>query len=159
MATNVLMKIDGIKGSSDREQDAIDVKTWNWGVAQTGYQHRTDDAGGGQATYREFEFKKDIDFATADLLSNCSERNGIGKAVLTVRTGGGQNHVDQLVLTMEKVRIAQVSMDHTNTDGLPTETVKLHFLIVKIEFQPMKDGRPFGGKAVYHWNIPNNMRP
>jgi type VI secretion system secreted protein Hcp len=158
MANNVHIKIDGIEGESAdaKHGKTIDVLAWSWGMSQSGTFHIGSGGGQGKANVQDLSFTKTVDSASTKLQHACVLGDHIAKAVLTVTKAGGKDPLDFLVITLEQVLVASVSMGGSGGEESLTENVSLNFAKFKTEYftQDSKGVGKAAGNATY--NIPAN---
>ena len=91
-ATDLYLKIDGIKGESKMKgyEGAIDVLAWSWGVSNSGHPL----FGAGKTNVQDFSWTQYLDSSYPDLFSKLTTGTDPGKATLyAVKPGvGGYNY-------------------------------------------------------------------
>lgn len=159
MATDMLMKIDGIKGESkiDKHADEIDVESFSWGMTQSGSAHSGGGAGTGKVSVHDLNFTKIIDKSTPDLMAFCCSGKHIANAKLTCRKAG-ENPLDFLVITMEDVFITSVQSAGNHGQDRPVENVSLNFARVKVEYAAQDAKGGAADKPKMGWDIEANKK-
>lgn len=158
MASDMFLKIDGIKGESkdDKYKDTIDILSFSWGAQQQASMSAGGGGGTGKASVNELSVTHMLDKASPNLLSYLMSGKHIKEAMLVVRKAG-EKPLDYFKITMKDVVIASVQHGGSNGgDGL-TEIVNLAFAEFKVEYQPQgKDGKADGGSITAGWDIKAN---
>jgi type VI secretion system secreted protein Hcp len=160
MALDMFIKIEGIKGESKDKvfKGEIDVLSWGWGISQTGSFHHGGGGGTGKANFQDLSFTKWLDKSTPLLMLHCANGKHIPKAELFVRKAG-ENPLDYLVITMEKIIVGSYSTGGGHGEEKLTEHITLNFAKVKVEYQEQNDkGGKEGGKVPFTWDIEANSK-
>lgn len=158
MATDMFLKIDGIKGESmdDKCKDQIDVLSFSWGAHQQSSMGAGGGGGAGKASVNDLSVTHMVDKASPNLLLALMGGKHIKEALLTVRKAG-ETPLDYLKITMKDLIISSLQHGGSNGgDGL-TEVINLSFSEFKVEYQPQgKDGKASGGAITAGWDIKAN---
>jgi len=90
MSFDAFLLLDGIKGESNdaKHKGEIDVRSFSWGVAQTGAGHTGMGSGAGKADFQDLQIVKTVDKSTPLLKLACASGKHITKGKLTVRKAG-----------------------------------------------------------------------
>ena len=152
LASDIFLKIDGIKGESadSKHKDEIEVLSWSWGQSTGTAQVKK---GRLPATcIQDLHLMKEIDSSSPALIMNGILGNVAPTAVLTLRRPGDhEQQVEFLKLTMKNVTVVSFQTSASDGGGLPTESVSLHFESMTGEY---KRQRPDGGlEAPITWDI------
>jgi type VI secretion system secreted protein Hcp len=133
MASDILLKIDGIDGESKdaRHPKAIQLIYWEWTVSQQSNMHSGSGGGAGKASFSDLEFKHEVDRASPNLFSYCAQGKHIPKAELIMRKSGG-NPLEYLKITMNDVLITKVNP--TADSNYSIETVGMSFSKIAQEY-------------------------
>jgi len=157
LASDIFLKIDGIKGESQdsKHKDSIEVLSWSWGQSTGTARVRK---GKLPATcIQDLQLMKLIDSATPALITNGILGNVAPEATLTLRKAGGKENVEFLKLTMRNVTV--VSLQVSGSDGgneIPTESVALHFESMSGEYRKQNQDGTLGQPIV--WDITSGNR-
>ena len=158
MATDMFLKIDGIKGESmdDKCKDQIDVLSFSWGAHQQSSMGAGGGGGTGKASVNELSVTHMLDKASPVLLQHLMSGKHIKEALLTVRKAG-ETPLDYLKITLKDLIVSSLQHGGSNGgDGL-TEAISLSFSEFKMEYQPQgKDGKASGGAITSAWDIKAN---
>jgi type VI secretion system secreted protein Hcp len=158
MAVQMILHLDGIKGESkkDGNEAEIDITSWAFGMSQSGTWHTGGGGGGGIVNMQDITLTKNIDAASADLMSYCCKGDHIPAGSLTVYKVGGSN-LDYYKIDLEKVIISSVQTTGTGNGDAVTETVTLNFAVIKIKYK--EQGDDGSAKAEYEmgFNVETNV--
>jgi type VI secretion system secreted protein Hcp len=157
MATDIFIKIDGVKGDSvdASHKEEIDVLSWSWASTQAGSGHSGTGAGSGKVSVQDLTFTKRIDSASPVLVGLHFAGTHIHSATLTLRKAGGKP-LEYCVITLEDVIISSINHGGAADAAEHSETIGLHFSTFKYVFTPQKaDGK--GGPSIQtKYNIAGN---
>src|SRR5215472_913135 len=136
MAFDAFLLLDGIKGESvdAKHKGEIDVRSFSWGVAQTGTGHTGAGSGAGKADFQDLQIVKSVDKSTPLLKLACASGKHITKGKLTVRKAG-ENPLEYLTIDLENILVSSYSL--TGVSGgseLPDEQFTLNFAKMKTEY-------------------------
>lgn len=140
MASDIFLKLSGIKGESadDQHRDEIEVLALSWSVSNPGTMAHAGGAGAGQATFSDFQITKRVDKASPVLLKMCATQGRLEEGMLAVRKAG-RGAQDYLVISMEDVIITSVSLGGASGASSDlTETATLQFAKVDLEYKPQR---------------------
>ena len=159
MATDILLKIDGIKGESviEGHKDEIDVLAWSWGMTQSGTTHTSTGGGSGKVSVSDITLTKYVDIATHELIKACCNGRHIKEATLVVRKAGGSSPLNYLTLKMEEVLVSSYNTGGSNDDlDRVQETLTFNFARFNIEYQQQNEKGGKKGSANAGWDIAKN---
>jgi type VI secretion system secreted protein Hcp len=135
-ASDIHLKIDGIKGESTSAQhrDEIAVESWTWGVVGG----PPPGGGSGKPSFSDLSFTHRADRASPLLWRACASGQNIKEAVLSVaRAGSGAQ--DYMTIRLRSVRVTAVALADSANDGSPPlETVSLAFGEVRYGYRPQR---------------------
>ncbi|CAA0123599.1 Protein hcp1 [BD1-7 clade bacterium] len=148
MATDMFIKIDGVKGESvdSKHKNEIDILGWSWGISQSGSMQSSSGGGAGRANVQDLSFTKYTDKSTALLVDASATGKHLKKATITVRKAG-EKPLEYLTVTLEDVMVSSVSLGGAEGNELLTENVTLNFAKYTIDYIP-QSMRGAGGAAV-----------
>ena len=138
MATDFILEIDGVKGEStdDKYKGHIDIDSFSWAAMNEGTGGRGGGSGSGKANFSDFQFSKECDSASHELLKSCASGKHFSKAVLHCRKAGETPH-EFLKVTMEDVFVSSFSSSGSSGSGsIPLESVSLNYVKIKYEYIP-----------------------
>lgn len=155
MATNMFIRIDGIKGEShdSRHKDEIEVLSWAWGVTH----HAAGSSGPeGRASFQGITFTHLIDRASPSLMLACASAQRFPDARLTVRRPGTTTPEEFLLINLADVVVASVQSSGAEAAGGLVEQVALGFARVDYEYRrQMPDGSLDTG-VHFKWDLERN---
>jgi type VI secretion system secreted protein Hcp len=143
MAVDMFLELDGIKGETIdkvyKPKNAMDVRSFNWGLSNTGTFHHGSGGGSGKAN-----------FQTADLMLMCANGKHIAKGVLTCRKAG-EKPLEYMKITMSEVLVSSFATGSAADDERHTETITLNFAKVKVEYfmQNASGSKEPGGEMAF----------
>lgn len=159
MATDMFLKIDGIKGESpdSKHKDEIEVHSFSFGAHQVGTGASGGGSGGGKASFSELNVMKSMDVASATLMEKCATGEHIPKAVMTVRKAGGDQR-EYFIMTLSDIIITSMQVSGADGAGNPSESVSINFAKVETSYQPQKADGTLGGVSKGGWDIKANKK-
>lgn len=156
MATDIFLKIDGIKGEAtdDKHKDEIEILSWNWGVT-----HPISSAGtgmsGGKADVQEMRLDKHVDKSSAPLFKYCLNGKHLPEIKLTQHRSG-EGKLDYVTVTMKDAMIAAVQSGGVNGSEVPRESLSIAFGQVEFSYTPQKPDGKADGAVTLKWDIKAN---
>lgn len=131
-SSNMFLKIDGIKGESvdDRHKDEIDVMSWSWGVGP-----RDEGKAGKRGCVQDLTLTKLVDRSSPPLVGAAALGSQIPRAVLTVRSLGGQPQ-EFLVLDLSQVYVTSVQQAISAGNNQFYEQVTLKAGTIVMTYRP-----------------------
>ena len=156
MATDIHLKIDGIKGegTADKHTEEIEILSWQWGIT-----HPVSFSGtgmsGGKANIQDLCVHKYVDKASPNLLKYCLNGKHLPEMVLCQQRSG-EGAMEYIKITLKDAMIAGVQNNGVNGGEVPKESVNIAFGKVEYEYTPQKtDGKPDGAVAL-KWDCKAN---
>lgn len=148
MATDMYLKLSGIKGEStdSKHKDEIDVISWSWNASNSGSFHMGPGGGAGKASISDLNIVKNVDASSTELLKNCMTGKHLDEAKLTVRKAG-EKPLEYMIITLKKVLITGVQTSGAQSSDRLQETVALNFAEMKVEYDTQNDK---GGKGDHY---------
>ena len=152
MATNMYLKLDGIKGecTAKGHEGEIEILSWSHSFSQpTSAVRASSGATIEKANHSDLTITKYIDSSTDDILARCWDGKQIPTAIISCyRADGAQDNVavEYLNIKMEKVIISSVSIGGGAGD-LPIENVSFSYGKITYTYKPQKKEDGTGGNA------------
>jgi type VI secretion system secreted protein Hcp len=87
----------------------------------------------------------------------CANGKHIAKGTLTVRKAG-ENPLDYLTIDLENILISNYQTSGAQTADVPTESVTLNFVKMKLEYWTQTDKGAKGENANFSWDVAQNMK-
>ncbi len=150
MASDYLLEIEGVKGEStdDVHKGKIEIDSFSWACMNEGTGGRGGGSGAGKANFSDFQFTKQCDAASHELIKSCASGKHFGKAVLTARKAG-EGQKEFLVVTMEDVFVSSFnSSGNAGGGSIPHESVTLNYVKIKYEYKPQDKKGALTGQLV-----------
>ena len=156
MASDIFLKLDGIRGEADhvQHQGEIEVLSWSWSLSQP-HGGNMGGSTSARAAFHDLVLVKAVDRATPALWHRCASGTHITKALLTVRddTVGSQ---PILRVALGDVRIVSVALTGDTAGERPSETVHLGFGLVEVSYTPMSPSGAPETAEVFSWDVRTN---
>ena len=144
MATNFLLKLEGIEGESQVEgmSGHIEVQSLKFGGTQTGSFGTGSGGGAGKFTAHDLEVTALTGKHTPKVLEACATGKHIKTATLTCRKAGGGTAVDFLKATLSDVVVSQHVTEFVPSDDgkneLPVDLIKFNYGKIALEYKEQK---------------------
>ncbi len=144
MATNFLLKLEGIEGESQVEgmSGHIEVLSLRFGGTQTGSFGAGSGGGAGKFTANDLEITALTGKHTPKVLEACATGKHIKTATLICRKAGGGTAVEFLKVTMSDVIVSQNLTEFVpSADGkneLPVDQIKLNYGKITVAHKEQK---------------------
>ena len=94
---------------------------------------------------------------TGTLMLASASGKHIAKGTLTVRKAG-ENPPDYLTIDLEKILISGYQLTGANEADTPSESFKLNFVKMKLEYWTQTDKGAKGENANFSWDVAQNMK-
>jgi type VI secretion system secreted protein Hcp len=159
MATDMFLKIAGIKGESKDKthKEEIDVLAWSWALSQSGGFHAGAGGGAGKVNVQDLSFTKWIDKSSPDLMMACCNGKHLADATLVIRKAG-EKPLEYLTITMTDVLITSCSTGGSGGEDRLTENLSLNFAKVKVVYKEQTEKGAEGAKPEMTWDIQANAK-
>jgi type VI secretion system secreted protein Hcp len=175
---DAFLKLDGIKGESAdaKHKGEIDIKSFSWGMSQSGVQATGGGGGAGKVKVHDFSITKTTDASSPLLFLNCASGAHIKEANFVVRKAGGEQ-LEYLKIKLTDVLVSSYkpatvgpSIPGSNVEGSasrlsgpgdegPEERVTLNFAKVEFQYQAQgADGKAQGGPIMAGWDVKANQK-
>jgi len=144
MATNFLLKLDGIEGESQVEgmSGHIEVLSLKFGGTQTGSFGAGSGGGAGKFTANDVEITALTGKHTPKVLEACATGKHIKTATLICRKAGGGTAVEFLKVTLSDVIVSKnITSFVPSADGkneLPVDELNLNFGKITVAYKEQK---------------------
>ena len=151
-ASDMFLKISGIKGESQdsKHKDEIDVLSWSWGMSTgTGKVKRGSIA---PKCIQDLQLTKFVDTATPQLIMQGVMGQTAKEATLTVRKAGKEQQ-EYLVVKMTDVLVTSYQTGGASGNDQPlVDAVVLNFSSIEGEYRPQKPDGSLGTPVVFQIN-------
>jgi type VI secretion system secreted protein Hcp len=157
VASDIFLKVDGIKGESTdvNHKDEIEVLSWSWGVRQTLGSSAGSGASSGKPDTRELVVGKLVDKASPDLFRSCLTGKHIKDVELAQRRAGAGN-TNFLTITLKDAIISSVDDFSGLEAARPTESILIAFAKVIYAYIPQKPNGQPDTPIVLKWDVKAN---
>lgn len=159
MAVDMFLKLDGIDGESKdaKHTGEIDIQSFAWGMTQSGSGHRGTGSGSGKVDVHDITITKLVDKSSASLMLACAGGKHIAKGSIVVRKAG-ENPLEYLTIDLEHILVSNVHHNGVSTDDVPSESVTLNFVKVKMEYWTQTDKGAKDKNANFSWDVAQNVK-
>lgn len=160
MAFDAFLLLDGIKGESNdaKHKGEIDVRSFSWGVSQSGAGHTGMGSGAGKADFQDLTIVKAVDKSTPLLKLACASGKHVTKGKLTVRKAG-ENPLEYLTIDLENILVSSYSLSGVaGASEIPEEQVTLNFAKMKSEYWTQTAQGAKGENANFGWDVSANQK-
>lgn len=158
MAVDMFLEIDGVQGESSIKQNAIDIDSWTFGMAQTGAGHVATGSGAGKVSVQDIHVNKSACKVSPTLMLKCCEGSHIKKAKITCRKAGGTKPLDYYVVELEDIFISSVQTMGSNGADLVSESLSIHFSAFKVIYTPQTATGAGAGPVEVAWDVSKNKK-
>ncbi len=159
MATDIFLKIDGIKGEATdvNHKDEVELLGWSWGVSEVLISSGSGGTVGGTPKVGNFAISKHVDRASPRLLEACLTAKHINEVVLTQRRAGA-GKFSFLTITLKDVLISSLGDSDTDAAPRPTENVAFIFSKMIYEYVPQKPNGQPDTPVRLRWDVKANKK-
>jgi type VI secretion system secreted protein Hcp len=157
VASDIFLKMDGIKGESTdvNHKDEIEVLSWSWGVTQTPGPSAGGAGGSGKPSISELVVGKLVDKASPNLFRSCLTGKHIKDVELAQRRAGA-GKTNFLTITLKDAVISDVNDSSGGEAARPTESISIAFAKVIYEYIPQKPNGQPDTPVVLKWDVKAN---
>jgi type VI secretion system secreted protein Hcp len=158
MASDIFLKLDGIKGESkdSKHGGEIDIDSFSFGIHQTGAMAVGGGGGAGKASFADLSVVKSADLSSPLLMMACAEGKHIASGLLTVRKAGGQQE------EFYKIKLTDILISSvTNTGaegGNPQENLSLNYAKIQFDYKEQTEKGTLSGNANFGWDLKKNIK-
>lgn len=159
MATDMFLKITGIKGEStdDKHKGEIEIESFTFGVSNMGTAGKGGGMGAGKANFQDISFVKRADAASPTLMQKCATGDHIDKALLTVRkAGGGQQ--EYYKVTLSDLMISSFVNGGSDGDSVPYENISLNFGRIEFDYYTQAKDGSLGSPTKAGYDLEKNTK-
>jgi type VI secretion system secreted protein Hcp len=160
MASDYLLKIDGVKGESgdSKHPEWIELESWSWGETQTGSMSSGSGGGAGKVSMQDFSFTARLSSATPDLMAACASGKHFSKVELVCRKAGEEQN-PFLKLELNDVLVSSYQTGGSNgSDPVPIESFSLNFAKIKVEYFKQDAKGKTASAGVATWDLKKNAK-
>lgn len=159
MATDIHIKLDGIKGESkdDKHKDEIQIDNVSWGVVQQGTFGSGGGGGAGKASAQDIHFSKMVDKASPTLFLKCATGTHIPTATITFRKAGDKPQ-EFLKIVLTNILVSSIQNSGSAAGSIPTESISLNFSKIEITYQEQDAKGAVGGPVISGYDFSVNKK-
>jgi type VI secretion system secreted protein Hcp len=157
VASDVFLKVDGIKGESTDayHKDEIELVGWSWGASEVFIVSGGGGTVGGKPKFTDLVVTKHVDKASPKLLRACLKVTHISEVVLTQRKAGA-GKLNFLVITLKDALVTSLNDAESEGASRPMETVQFNFAKVIYEVIARKPNGQPGTPVTLRWDVKTN---
>ncbi len=140
MASDYLLKIDGIKGESTdaKHKDEIEIESFSWGATQPGTFSSGVGGGAGKVSFQDLHFTTRVNVASPNLMIACASGQHIKVATLTVRKAGKEQQEYYLIKISDSLVSSYQSGGSEGSNAVPVDQFSLNFAKIEFEYKSQK---------------------
>jgi type VI secretion system Hcp family effector len=161
MASDMFLKIDGIKGeSSDADhKEWMEIESFSWGVSQPASAVVSTAGGGtvGRASFGDLSVTKILDSASPLIAQACVSGQHIKEIIIELFRSAGDKRVKYWEYKLEDSIISSVSIG--GGGGLPSESITFNYAKITYTYTKQeRAGGGGGGNVPGGWDLKTNKK-
>lgn len=155
MATDMFLKIDGVKGETQRKghEGEVEVLAWSFGGSNTSSVGVGGGGGAGKANLQDISVTKWVDASSPALFQAMCSGKHFPKGTLAVYKAAGEKALQYLTLEFEEMFPTSVSTGGSGGEDRLTENVTFSFGKVTVKYLEQKADGTAKGEHVGSWDI------
>lgn len=161
MAVDLFLKIEGIKGESQKKghKDEIEIVSFSFGATQHGSFHTGGSGGGsGKAEIRDISVMKQVDKSSPELFKACATGKHLKEVVIYSQKAGGTEPLIYYKIKLEDVIVSTVDNQGATTGDAIMESVVFNTAKLTFDYQAQNaQGGKDGGLVTAFYDIRQNM--
>ena len=160
MASDYLLKLDGIKGEStdSKHKDEIEIESFSWGVTNPGTFSSAGGGGAGKCSFQDLHLTSRVSVASPNLMVACASGQHIKSAVLTVRKAGKEQQEYYIVKLSDTLVSSFQSGGSEGANALPVDQFSLNFAKIEFEYKAQKPDGTLGAPVKGGWDLKQNKK-
>jgi type VI secretion system secreted protein Hcp len=160
VASDYLLKLDGIKGEStdSKHKDEIEIESFSWGATQSGTFASGGGGGAGKVSFQDFHFTTRVNVASPNLMLACATGQHIKSAILTVRKAGKDQQEYYIVKMTDNLVSSFQSGGSEGSGVMPTDQISLNFAKIEFEYKMQKADGSLGAGVKGGWDLKQNVK-
>ena len=160
MASDYLLKIDGIKGESEdaKHKDEIEIESFSWGATQSGTFSTGGGGGAGKVSFQDVHFTTKVNVASPNLMIACASGQHIKLATLTVRKAGKDQQEYYIIKLSDNLVSSYQSGGSEGSNALPVDQFSLNFAKIEFEYKSQKPDGSLGAPIKGGWDLKANKK-
>ena len=154
MASNGYLKIDDIKGESQRtdHEEEIIIASFSFGASRSTFRNSGGQREPGLPDLQAVSISKDYDASSPYLALACLNGKNLGEVVLTLRKDQGDAHSDFLTVTMSNTMVESYSTSGA-VGANPMDTFSLSFDKIKVKYLQDTDDLTAGNEHEVEYDV------
>jgi len=162
MASDMFLKIDGIKGeSTDADhKEWMEIDSFSWGVSQPASAVVSTAGGGtvGRASFGDLAVSKALDSATPNIALASASGQHIKEVIIELFRAAGDKRVKYMEIKMEDAIISSLSLGG-GSGGLPSESLTFNYAKINWTYTKQeRAGGGGGGNVAAGWDLKTNKK-
>ena len=160
MASDYLLKVDGIKGEStdSKHKDEIEIESFSWGATQPGSFSTGGGGGAGKVSFQDIHFTTRVNAASPNLMVACASGQHIKLATLTVRKAGKDQQEYYIIKLSDNLVSSYQSGGSEGSNALPVDQFSLNFSKIEFEYKTQKPDGSLGAAIKGGWDLKTNKK-
>jgi type VI secretion system secreted protein Hcp len=160
VASDYLLKLDGIKGESTdaKHKDEIEIESFSWGCTQPGTFSSGGGGGAGKVSFQDIHFTTRVSVASPNLMVACASGQHIKVATLTVRKAGKDQQEYYIVKLSDNLVSSYQSGGSEGSNALPVDQFSLNFAKIEFEYKSQKPDGTLGAPVKGGWDLKANKK-
>jgi type VI secretion system secreted protein Hcp len=160
VASDYLLKLDGIKGESTdaKHKDEIEVESFSWGASNPGSFASGGGGGAGKVNFQDISFTTRASVASPNLMIACATGQHIKQAILTVRKAGKEQQEYYIIKMSDSIVSSFQSSGAEGSSALPMDSFSLNFAKIEFEYKAQKADGTVGAPVKGGYNLKENVK-
>jgi type VI secretion system secreted protein Hcp len=160
VASDYLLKIDGIKGEStdSKHKDEIEIESFSWGCTQPGTFQSGGGGGAGKVSFQDIHFTTRVNVASPNLMVACASGQHIKVATLTVRKAGKDQQEYYVIKLSDNLVSSYQSGGSEGSNALPVDQFSINFSKIEFEYKTQKADGSLGPSVKGGWDLKANKK-
>ena len=160
MASDYLLKIEGIKGESTdaKHKDEIEIESFSWGATNPGSFSSTSGGGSGKVSFQDLHFTSRVNVASPNLMVACATGQHIKSAILTVRKAGKEQQEYYSVKLSDMLVSSYQSGGAEGSNALPVDQFSINFAKIEFEYKSQKPDGSLGAPVKGGYDLKQNVK-
>ncbi|HBA86968.1 MAG TPA: type VI secretion system tube protein Hcp [Geobacter sp.] len=156
-ATDMFLKVDGIKGESvdSKHKDEIEILAWSWGASNSGNAHMGGGGGSGKVNVQDISITKYVDKASPLLMKKVCQGDHIKEMYLVVRKAGAKP-LEYLKIKLEDCLVSSVSTGGSGGQDRLTENISFNFAKFQMQYIAQDAKGAAAGEVPFAFDIKAN---
>ena len=160
MASDYLLKIEGIKGESTdaKHKDEIEIESFSWGCTNPGSFSSASGGGSGKVSFQDLHLTSRVNVASPNLMIACATGQHIKSAILTVRKAGKEQQEYYTVKLSDMLVSSYQSGGAEGSNALPVDQFSINFAKIEFEYKSQKPDGSLGAPVKGGYDLKQNVK-